>query len=793
MTDRPTFLRSCGITLAIVLAWLSLWLRVDQPPSNTEEVPHRTPATTRANGTTADKVGRYVPHPQRSNAAAGRPLGFPRDAVPAFANGSDTTHRNDNDSNLWVPDRRPQQIDEAEPRRFPPNSAIYGGLSHARSDRKRAYATTPDVRRPPVVQLGLEQVDDTFQHTLKSTAVPPWQIGSNHTGAVSNQWPRRQSANNRTAQLPPQIPGDAPNGRFEVPLPGPQVPGEIDVTSQNGRISLVVRDAPINVVLGHIARQQGLNVVAGANVNALISVTLSDVMLEDALNAILAVNGYTWVREKDIILISSISGDASATPSIQGRQMRVFSLNYVAAVDVDKVVKGLLSPIGQSFITETSATDKRRTRETLVVEDLPEYIHRVETYICQADLPPRQVLIEAHILQVDLKDETRHGINWDTVFQVANFAVDLETAGFANPAASPAFFMNLDGPNLDVLLEALKTTTDAKTLAEPKVLVVNGQDSRIQIGEQLGYLVTATTQTSTLQNVEFMDVGIVLYVTPVISDDNQVLMTVKPEISSGRINPDTGLPEEETTEVETTVMLQDGQAMIIGGLIQEADVDIQSKIPLLGDMWKFGRLFQRRSLTRERSEIIIILLPRVLPNHCEYEPREAADIARAMSPLLDGRLGRIDRRPVEPVLPDAIHDPRRIELRRIPDTIHNHFEPYPLPLEHYVPSVSEREEQRLFFETPHHDAPPVPSGNYSPIQTISPDLGHDSPSDLTHPLPPGTTHPVPRDRRSPIPPLPGLVVPSGHSNGPAHKGTNHYGQRTPHPTRAAIYPRKTRR
>ena len=90
---------------------------------------------------------------------------------------------------------------------------------------------------------------------------------------------------------------------------------------------------------------------------------------------------------------------------------------------------------------------------------------------------------------------------------------------------------------------------DAERGASPRGYRHSGwQDSRIQIGEQLGYLVTTTTQTSTLQNVEFLDVGVVLHVTPIIGDDNQVLMTVKPEVSSGRINPDTGLPEEETTE-----------------------------------------------------------------------------------------------------------------------------------------------------------------------------------------------------------------------------------------------------
>ncbi|MCH7687512.1 MAG: type II and III secretion system protein, partial [Planctomycetes bacterium] len=198
----------------------------------------------------------------------------------------------------------------------------------------------------------------------------------------------------------------------------------------------------------------------------------------------------------------------------------------------------------------------------------------------------------------------------------------MRTQGFTNAAASPSFFLGIDGTDLDALIEALTTTMDAKTLASPKILVLNGQEARIQIGAQLGYLVTTTTQTSTLQQVQFLDVGVVLRVTPQITDDNQVLMTVYPEVSSGQINEITGLPEEETTEVQTTVMLADGQGMIIGGLIQETDIENQSKIPLLGDLWLVGRLFQRKSVTRQRSEIIIALIPRIVPYRSAYQHRE---------------------------------------------------------------------------------------------------------------------------------------------------------------------------
>ncbi|MCH7687513.1 MAG: secretin and TonB N-terminal domain-containing protein [Planctomycetes bacterium] len=186
--------------------------------------------------------------------------------------------------------------------------------------------------------------------------------------------------------------------KFKVPIAGAENPGTVEIASNKGRISLIVRDAPIDHVLGLIAQQHGLNIVTSKAVTGQISVTLSDVPLDDALDAILRVNGYTWVRQKNILLITQITGESKVSPVLQGRQLRVFSLNYLSATDVDKVVQGLLSPIGQSFAIESDPLDKLRTREQIVVEDLPEYLRRVEAYISQIDLPPRQVLIEAHIL-----------------------------------------------------------------------------------------------------------------------------------------------------------------------------------------------------------------------------------------------------------------------------------------------------------------------------------------------------------------------------------------------------------
>jgi type II secretory pathway component GspD/PulD (secretin) len=213
--------------------------------------------------------------------------------------------------------------------------------------------------------------------------------------------------------------------------------------------------------------------------------------------------------------------------------------------------------------------------------------------------------------------------------------------------------MKIDGSDLTGLIELLKSTNDTKTLASPKVAVVNGQKAKISVGGKLGYLLTTTTQTSTVQSVNFLDFGVVLSVTPIITEDGQVLMNVAPQVSTARINPTSKLPDSESTEVSTTVLLTDGQAIVIGGLIKETSNDGQNKVPFLGDLWLVGRLFQSRDQLKERNEIIITLLPRIARpgEYCNFASEE--DHMQATTPLMDRNLNPIDRSGWEGQLQDA--------------------------------------------------------------------------------------------------------------------------------------------
>ncbi len=430
-----------------------------------------------------------------------------------------------------------------------------------------------------------------------------------------------------------------------IPAPGNQPPAgrssliqvpisptvkELKVEGQGDSVSILARDVDIRLVLGDLSDESGVNFVLAPGVTGTVNTVLRDVPLWQALDAILKVNGLVWSQQEGIIYVSRPGAAAAAgtageytSRGLLGQMLEVYDLDYVSSAEVLPVVQTLLSAAGRAHPHVVDIASTRQTRERLVVEDFPDRQQVIANYIARIDLPPRQVLIEAHVLQVTLNKDQRHGVNLAGLARVAGARVEVRAQGFANGDASPGFMMGVDGNDLDGMLEMLKSNSYVRTLAAPKVMVINGQEARIQIGSKFGYFETTTTQTGTFQNVNFLDIGVVLQVTPTITQDGQVMLSVQPKVSGGRVNPDTGLPEEETTEAQTTVILPDGKGMIIGGLIKEQDEHSRSWIPWIGEQPIIGKLFRRSNDDKQRVEVVIALTPHVVPYNSCIADRES--------------------------------------------------------------------------------------------------------------------------------------------------------------------------
>lgn len=425
-------------------------------------------------------------------------------------------------------------------------------------------------------------------------------------------------------------------------------------TPQNGYdVTLNVDDVDVRTVLEMLAKSYGMNILVAPDVEGIVTANVAGLTPEQTLNSVVRMCGLAIQREGNVILVYPRDN----LPR-ESRQLRVFQLDFARSELIEPTVTGLLSSIGSAYSSTVDELDNRKGREAIVVIDTPDVLAQVENYIMQADQPPRQVMIEARVLEIELRDDMEHGVNFEALlggdFRVGGLRLTDNIATSTNPF----YFAEIDSTKLDALITMLETTTDAKTLATPRVMVVNGQNAKIQVGQQLGFAVATVTQTSTIQDVRYLDTGVVLQVTPTISRDNRVLLSVKPKVSSGEINPDTLLPEETTREVETSVMLGNHQGMIIGGLIQEDDRVVIKKMPWLGDVKYVGKFFQRRETTRARTEIIVALIPHIIEScedgHCEIDDplRKQIEWERTENRLFNGPLNR-ECRPWEPRLPDV--------------------------------------------------------------------------------------------------------------------------------------------
>ncbi len=506
-------------------------------------------------------------------------------------------------------------------------------------------------------------------------------------GAPAQARPSPSNGMQRGLNQPPA------NVQGMLPLAGSDATNDVQL-SQNpktGLITLIVRDATLSRVLSLLAQAQGLNIVAANDIDAIISITVRDVPLEEALTAILSVANYTWVRKNNIILVTSIMDSSNLPADVQGRQIQVFELDFASAASVATSVTGFLSPIGKVTTDLSDPKNNRRTRESVIVEDLPESLARIAAYIHYVDQSPRQVLLEAHILEVRLDDTNKQGIDWNALLRISNQTLDLKTVGMASASASPAFLATLEGGDLGAVIELIENSTDSKSLGSPKILVLNEQEARVQVGRQDGYLGgTVTTETSTTQNVQFLDTGVLLRLTPRITRDNRVLLHVAPEVSDGRVTE--GLPNKTTTQLETDVMLKDGQGMIIGGLIKELDSTTQSKIPYLGDVRVVGWFFRRSEVKKERTEVIVALVPRIQPYCADYQAFEQGELVRAGTQLMRGPLCRTDR-PWDVVLPDG----KRVYRPLIPELPKQECGPYYYNRNLFPPCS----ENRQFVVPPH--------------------------------------------------------------------------------------------
>jgi len=175
--------------------------------------------------------------------------------------------------------------------------------------------------------------------------------------------------------------------------------------------------------------------------------------------------------------------------------------------------------------------------------------------------------------------------------------------------------------NYSAMVEALDTVGATEILSNPRISALNNKEAKILVGSTEPYVTTTTTTpssgpTTTAESINFIEVGVKLYVTPTIHKDDFITMKIRPEVSSvvGTIvtgNNNT-IPVVETSEAETTVMVKNNVTIIIGGLIKEESIETKKQIPILGKIPLLGAVFRSTDNKKDKTEIVIFLTPQII-------------------------------------------------------------------------------------------------------------------------------------------------------------------------------------
>ena len=171
-------------------------------------------------------------------------------------------------------------------------------------------------------------------------------------------------------------------------------------------------------------------------------------------------------------------------------------------------------------------------------------------------------------------------------------------------------------------IAALQTKTNVNTLSTPKILTVDGRPARVQVGGKTGYSTTVTNLGVTTQQIQFIDTGTLLDISAVISDKDNILLTVQPQITSAFV-PASGIPSVTTTNVSTTLLTKSGQTVFLGGLIRESVQNTRETIPFLGKIPLVGSLFGYTNPQIDKTELVVLITPYILTEDVQQTTNKA--------------------------------------------------------------------------------------------------------------------------------------------------------------------------
>ncbi|WP_171067519.1 type IV pilus secretin PilQ [Acinetobacter dispersus] len=447
-------------------------------------------------------------------------------------------------------------------------------------------------------------------------------------------------------------------------------------TYTGNKISLDFQDIEVRRVLQLLADFTGINMVAADTVQGNITLRLKDVPWDQALDIVLKTKNLDKRRNGSVIWIAPVSElikaeeeEAKAiaqSVKLAPLQTEYIQLSYAKAADIEKLITqgknantnnssgsgstgvsndtltgGLLSPRG------TVSTDPRTN--TLIINDTSQKIDQIRKMVDLLDVSVKQVMIEARIVSASTDFTREMGVKWGilsqgitnnndllvggsdkTLWNLREPTKDSDTGGWkyeierpdnlnvdlgaVTPGASRIAFglISLSDFMLDLELSAVQADGYGEVISTPKVMTADKQPAKIESGKKIPYTSSTGGGANAVPKTEFIDATLSLDVTPSITPDGKVMMKLNITKDSQSTPTPTGQLTINKNQIDTNVLVDNGETVVLGGIFEQENISSQVKVPFLGDLPYVGRLFRRDMKTDNKRELLIFITPRIV-------------------------------------------------------------------------------------------------------------------------------------------------------------------------------------
>ena len=374
-------------------------------------------------------------------------------------------------------------------------------------------------------------------------------------------------------------------------------------------------------VLQVLADYAGINLVASDSVQGNITLRLRDVPWDQALELVLRSKGLARREEGNVLLVGPAAELAEQSlgarlgqeldAQLQPLRRELLPIHHAEASELAELLLATLADDG--ILTGRGSLSVDTRTNTLVAYQPEDRLAELRRLVAQLDVPVRQVAIEARIVEANVDYEKSLGVRWGPQLygEAPQLGKDVFVdLGVERAGSSIGLGLLRGGVLLDLELNAMEKTGNGEIISQPKVVTSDKETARILKGTEVPY---QETTRSGATSVAFREASLSLEVTPQITPDGKVIMTVKvTKDEPDFVNALNDVPPIRKNEVNAKVRVADGETIVIGGVYSTTQNNVVDKVPFFGDLPYVGRLFRRDALQEKKSELLVFLTPRIM-------------------------------------------------------------------------------------------------------------------------------------------------------------------------------------